>query len=361
MNALWSLLRCPACMDALRFEPLDGEREGLLRSACGIWFPVVDGIPRIFVGEMRSIYARDFAPFLARHRLELDAPSSTGSSRQTRQKLATRESFGYEWTHFHQMLPEWLEAARFYFEPIGGVDSLRGQSVLDAGCGKARQAYYAMRAGARVVCVDFSRAIDVAARNCDDVAADKLFVQSDLLAMPFAPDTFDVTYSLGVLHHLPSPEEGFSRIAELARPGGRVLIYVYHALEQQPVKRAILGAVTLARRVTTRMPHRLLLPVTTAFGYALYAGVVLPYKVMSRFDLTRPAAESLPLKFYADYPVHVIVNDQFDRFSAPIENRYTRDEVAAWLDREGLINAVILGGSGWRAAATKPSRRDPAP
>src|SRR5262245_40764130 len=135
MNALWSLLRCPSCGDALRYEAFDGEREGLLRSGCGLWFPVVDEIPRVFVGEMRSIYARDFAPFLARHKLSVDGGSSTAPSRQTQQKLATRESFGYEWTHFHQMLPEWEEAARFYFEPVGGTEALRGLTVLDAGCG----------------------------------------------------------------------------------------------------------------------------------------------------------------------------------------------------------------------------------
>ncbi len=85
------------------------------------------------------------------------------------------------------------------------------------------------------------------------------------------------------------------------------------------------------------MPHRALLPATTALGWALYAGVVTPYKLLARFDATRALAEKLPLRIYADYPVRVIVNDQFDRFSAPIENRYRRDEVAGWLARAGLV------------------------
>lgn len=94
------------------------------------------------------------------------------------------------------------------------------------------------------------------------------------------------------------------------------------------------------------------MPATTALGWALYAGVVTPYKVLSRFGPTRALAEKMPLRIYADYPVRVIVNDQFDRFSAPIENRYRRDEVAGWLARAGLVEPDIRPGYGWRAVGT---------
>jgi hypothetical protein len=97
-----------------------------------------------------------------------------------------------------------------------------------------------------------------------------------------------------------------------------------------------------------------LLPMTSALGYGLYAGVVMPYRVLSRFAATRGLAEKLPLKIYADYPVRVIVNDQFDRFSAPIENRYRRAQVAEWLERAGLTHTRILAGAGWRAVGERP-------
>jgi SAM-dependent methyltransferase len=351
MNSLWSLLRCPACKG-----PLDltwyGGGEGLLRSACGAWFPIVDEIPRIFIGEMRAIYRSDFAAFLERHGLVDGNGTASATSHETRQKLATRESFGFEWTHFSEMLPDWEKNARFYFEPLGDGD-LAGALAFEGGCGKGRHTYWALKAGARVVAVDFSRAVDVARANCQSLAGERLFVQADLMALPFADGSFDLAYSLGVLHHLPEPEDGFRKLSALVRPGGKVLIYVYHALEGQPVKRALLRAVDGARRVTTRLPHRLLLPMTNALGYGLYAGVVMPYRLMARFRLTRPLAEMMPLKLYADYPVRVIVNDQFDRFSAPIENRYRRAEVADWLNRAGLVNTRILAGAGWRAVGQR--------
>lgn len=350
-NALWDLLRCPCCGSRLESIPYD-EEDGLLRSRCGLWFPVVRGIPRIFVGEMRVVYRTDFGDFLARHGL---SDAGAASSDETRAKLATRESFGFEWTHFAEMLPEWEKNARFYFEPLG-ERGLGGALVFEGGCGKGRHTYHALRQGARIVAVDFSRAVDVAQANCRDVAGERLFVQADLMALPFSPSTFDVAFSLGVLHHLPDPEEGFRRLAALVKPGGRVLIYVYHALEGEPVKQAILRVVTAARRVTTRLPHGVLLPLTNALGYGLYGGVVVPYRILSRFAPTRRLAERLPLKQYADYPVRVIVNDQFDRFSAPIENRYTRRDVDRWLARAGLTNARVLGGAGWRAVGDRPAQ-----
>ena len=283
------------------------------------------------------------------------AGNGAATSNDTRAKLATRESFGFEWTHFSEMLPEWERNSRFYFEPLGDV-ALAGALVFEGGCGKGRHSYHALKAGARLVSVDFSRAIDVAEHNCREVDGERLFVQADLMALPFSPGTFDLAFSFGVLHHLPAPESGFAKLVELVRPDGRVLVYVYHALEGEPVKQAILRAVDAVRRVTVRMPHRALLPATTALGYALWAGVVVPYKILSRLGPTRALAARFPLRAYADYPVRVIVNDQFDRFSAPIENRYRRDEVAGWLARAGLADTAILPGYGWRAVGTVSKR-----
>ena len=316
---------------------------------------MVRGIPRIFVGELRAIYRQDFPDFLARHGLDGGGDGAPAASRDTRAKLQTRESFGFEWTHYSEMLPEWERNSRFYFEPLGD-GALDGALVLEGGCGKGRHSYHALKAGARLAAVDFSRAIDVAERNCREIAGERLFVQADLMAPPFAPGTFDIAFSFGVLHHLPDPEAGFGKLVALTRPRGRVLVYLYHALEGEPLKQAILRAVDAVRRVTVRMPHRALLPATTALGWALYAGVVMPYKILSRFGPTRALAAQFPLRIYADYPVRVIVNDQFDRFSAPIENRYRRDEVAGWLARAGLGDTAIFPGYGWRAVGTVSKR-----
>ena len=75
--------------------------------------------------------------------------------------------------------------------------------------------------------VDISAAIDTARERLGGIEGTS-FVQADILALPFAPASFDLVFSEGVLHHTPSTESGASRrSARLLRPGGEIMIYVY--------------------------------------------------------------------------------------------------------------------------------------
>ena len=58
----------------------------------------------------------------------------------------------------------------------------------------------------------------------------------------------------------------------------------------------------------------------------------------------------LPLKAYADYPFGVLLNDQFDRLSAPIERRFTAAEVRRMLEAAGLEAITVLPHHGWVAS-----------
>ena len=68
----------------------------------------------------------------------------------------------------------------------------------------------------------------------------------------------------------------------------------------------------------------------------------------------RTRAERIPMKQYARYPFRVCVNDQFDRLSAPIENRYTKAEVEAWLRTAGLEDVEVFPNCGWVGTGRKP-------
>jgi hypothetical protein len=50
----------------------------------------------------------------------------------------------------------------------------------------------------------------------------------------------------------------------------------------------------------------------------------------------------------------MLVAEQFDRFGAPLEGRFRRDEVEEWLRGAGLEVRGVLPGLGWRAIARKP-------
>ena len=83
--------------------------------------------------------------------------------------------------------------------------------------------------------------------------------------------------------------------------------------------------------------------------------MVSPYRLLRRFPRLRRLADAFPLKAYADYPFGVLVNDQFDRFSAPLEHRYTREEVERLMQDAGLADVVVLPNHGWIADGLRPA------
>jgi len=292
----------------------------------------VNGIPRLLVPDMR------------------DALQASAISEGPR--VRTAKSFGFEWTHFSRMYQEWEDNFLAYMAPHA-PQFFQGKLVLDAGCGSGRHAYYSARFGAEVWAVDLSDAVETARKNTESLPVH--VIQADLLDLPFAEDSFDFVYSIGVLHHLPNPEAGFRNILRYLKPGGEIQIYLYWKPEGQPVKRVLLALVNSLRHFTTRLPHRVLYALSYPLAAAAFVGFVWPYRILSRIPGLKSIGERLPMKQYSNYPFQVCVNDQFDRFSAPIENRYTEAEVRQWCDRAGLRDIRVKPNFGWVAGGTKPS------
>jgi hypothetical protein len=71
----------------------------------------------------------------------------------------------------------------------------------------------------------------------------------------------------------------------------------------------------------------------------------VPYRLLSALGFR--AHEHWPLALYARYPFRVLYNDQFDRFSAPIEQRWTRSEVERLLVGLGLERVAVWPAFGW--------------
>jgi SAM-dependent methyltransferase len=311
-----AILWCPICAGSLAAS-VEAAGRDVLACAKGHRFPVVRGVPRFVQSPTDPLAAR------------------------------TQASFGYEWTHFN----DWRASGESNFNDyFAGLDlaSLRNACVLDAGCGMGRHARQIAAHARQVIAVDFSSAIDQAARttsSCENVQC----VQADLLALPVADNAFDYVYSLGVLHHLDRTEDALRALVGKLKPGGRMRIYLYW--KKHGWSGRLLRLVTAARRVTTQLPFALLRALCWLLSIGLYAAVVLPYRLAARLGIT--VHRDWPLFVYSKYPFAVLYNDQFDRFSAPIEKRYDADEVRDLLERAGLDSVTVRPCFGWVAEAVK--------
>jgi ubiquinone/menaquinone biosynthesis C-methylase UbiE/uncharacterized protein YbaR (Trm112 family) len=316
------MLRCIECRGAL--EVVRTDAIGCVE--CGRRYPIVAGSPVI---------------------LRRESPEPSHPDADVRRRTA--ESFAYEWEHFGELRPEWERNFRDYLRPHE-PEFLRGRLVLDVGAGSGRHSYEAHRLGARVVAVDVGEAIHVARRN---LPSDVITVQADAEELPFEDETFDLVMAIGVLHHLPDPPRALKSLARFVRPGGHIHVYVYR-IPSQGWHRLLLRLVGAARHATTRMPRPVLHGLSYPIAVALYATFVLPYRMSRRVHRLERMADALPLKAYADYPFRVCVNDQFDRFSAPLEWRFRADEVEALLRDVGFTEIVVLENHGWVGSGRRP-------
>ncbi|MBI4635712.1 MAG: class I SAM-dependent methyltransferase [Candidatus Rokubacteria bacterium] len=262
----------------------------------------------------------------------------------------TQRSFGYQWTVFGQMAEEFRRDFLNYIHPLS-EDFFPGKLGLDAGCGFGRHVYHAAEFGARMVGLDFSKAIVRAAEITAGLPNVRL-VQGDIGAPPFRSRSFDFVYSIGVLHHLADPEAGFRALLPLVRPGGVIFIWVYS--KSRRVTNAVLEAV---RAVTSRLPLAVTRVLSLMGAIADWCGFILPYRLLRR--LVGPAVDryALPrIRVYAQHGFSVVYADWFDRLVAPIRHYYDGEDLAAWAGRAGLADAQIspTGLYGWRLLARVP-------
>lgn len=141
------------------------------------------------------------------------------------------DNFGYQWNRFRKTQLDSLSgrpisSSRFWKSTGWSPESLRGQWVLDVGCGAGRFTELALAAGANVVALDYSAAVDACAINMN--SHPNLFViQADIYRLPLALESFSFVYCLGVLQHTPNVAAAFRCLPAIVSPGGHICVDYY--------------------------------------------------------------------------------------------------------------------------------------
>lgn len=142
--------------------------------------------------------------------------------RHSTKELGTREYF------------DEVESRKYFVEPhipgFAQFDRWKGKKVLEIGCGLGTDATNFARAGADYNAVELSEvSLEMARKRFDVFGLKGNFVASrgEDISKHFAPETFDLVYSFGVIHHTPNPVEIVREARKVIKPGGEFRLMIY--------------------------------------------------------------------------------------------------------------------------------------
>ena len=140
-------------------------------------------------------------------------------------------SFGYQWNRYDRLQLDCENGTQFSRDRFYSIaewvsDKLDDKKDLDVGCGAGRFVEIALKAGACVVALDLSRAVDACRKNFKDVQTLDV-VQGSIYDMPFSKRSFDYVYSIGVIQHTPDPWRSVREITRMVRPGWQIGLWIY--------------------------------------------------------------------------------------------------------------------------------------
>lgn len=257
----------------------------------------------------------------------------------------TVASFGYEWERHSQAevgAEELSDLFDSYFK-IFPWDLLPVDSVgFDMGCGSGRWAKFVAPKVGTLNCIDPSaRALDVARSNLAH-ASNVVFLNNSVDAVDLPSASQDFGYSLGVLHHVPDTAAAIASSAALLKPGAPLLLYLYYRFDNRPSWFRMLWALSnVVRSGLSKLPHRIksfftdIIAVTTYYPLARLARVL----EKSGFQV-----EGMPLSAYRNLSFYTMRTDSLDRFGTPLEQRFTRIEIADMMSKAGLNKVQFHDG-----------------
>jgi len=311
-------LCCPRCHSDFSLQIDEQRNEEIIRGlliceTCHVKYPIINSIPRIVPNQLLYVEEK------------------------------TSDSFGCAWKHYGRQLSNNLNTEFLSLVRPWKESDFKDKVVLDVGCGAGRLSRLAASYGAKyVVSVDLSGAVDEAlelSRDCSNIN----FLQASLFNLPLKIK-FDLMFSLGVLHHTPSPSLGFKSVLKSLKVGGKIGVWVY-GKEGNKIMGPLMN---LFRIITTRLNSRIRKRLS---------------KIIVMMEEVSYNSVFKAIGFYGEYLRYF--NEQlsradreyvvFDFISTPIIKYISKKELDIWVNEVGLLDVMVLqrNGNSWMLTGRK--------
>ena len=252
----------------------------------------------------------------------------------------TVESFGEEWSKFSKFTDSEIQkAGNEYFDIVDESILNSNSLVLDIGCGSGRWSKYIANKAKFVEAIDPSNAVFSAIRllKNDNVRVSKASVEN----IPFADESFDFAFSLGVLHHIPNTPLALKESVKKVKKGGYFLVYLYYSLDNRgSLYKLLFHLSNSIRFIISKLPNAIkrivcdIIAVLVYFPFAKFSAILKVIKL-------KKIAKRMPLFNYHDKTFRLMRNDSLDRFGTPLEQRFSKIEINKMMEEAGLINIVF--------------------
>lgn len=248
------------------------------------------------------------------------------------------DRFGYEWKNYPTIIPEYEMQFLKWVYPLN-KEFFKNKKILDAGCGIGRNSFWPLTYGSKqATCFDFDKnTVQAAQKNLSKFPNAK--VEFNSIYDINYKDEFDLSFSIGVIHHLEFPRKAIANLVKATKPGGKVLIWVYGYENNEWIVKYI----NPIRKITSKLPTKLTHLLTHLFSVPLYFYVKMfpqSHKYMKQISKFR------------FWHLHSIV---FDQLIPKIANYWTKQQALSLFENQNLKNIQIfqVNNNSWTVIGEK--------
>ena len=267
------------------------------------------------------------------------------------------QSFGDQWNRYRKVQIDKFNGYsysknRFYKGTHWDPDELKGKTVLEVGCGAGRFTQIMLDAGATVVSIDASRAVEACFLNQEN-HPNHVLIQGDIYHLPFKLEAFDYLFCFGVIQHCPDVRLAFDSMWPFLKKGGQLAVDSY--IKATRIDRY--QSKYIWRPITKRMPRKWLfrwvefyvplwLPIDTLLMHVPFIGrfltAVIPcWNYWGILILDR--------KNWFQWAIL----DTFDALSPTYDQPQTVEKIESWCEEAGFSQFEVIGTGGVLCRATR--------
>lgn len=267
----------------------------------------------------------------------------------------TASAFANSWNNLPHESVYTLSQYDDWTAPLSVAD-FNNKSVLELGCGNGSLLYYSARRNPlKLLGVDLGDSVESAREVMKSASIPCEVIKADMVL--FKSSGFDIVYSIGVLHHLKNPRQGFDSVVSNTISGGKFHCSVY-AHEGNLVVRLLIEPI---RKVASKLPWWIT-------KYFLATPLVVPYFFFAKsicFLKKMRLPDSL-LKYLPLFEYSLWIGKRnflffrhvaFDQLVTPQTAYIKKEEIQNWLSIKEISDKgsyiIMRNGNSWKFGGVK--------